>query len=306
VAAAVAVVVGLTRGGPPPSALHVAETIPNVGHRPNGIALAAGDLWVTSFDQLRIDRIDGATRRVLAQHPRVGLGASSIVASGTNLWVAVKLARQVVEIDARSGLVTRKLRPRGSPTRLAVGFGSLWVAALGEVPAQDVLVRYSEAGAELSRWPMKRGIAALATGAGAVWVAERGAPDVLRVDPRTGRTQLWARNMPGTAPSLYYSGGSLWGTIESADSIVKIDPRTPGGVVTTAAGHRPEQVVAAGGRLFVASNTDHRVLRFDPNTVREAGNPLDVEHNPYALAADAHSVWVTGVGENTVTRIRYR
>ena len=31
-----------------------------------------------------------------------------------------------------------------------------------------------------------------------------------------------------------------------------------------------------------------------------------MQTNPYALAADSHYVWVTGLGKNTLTRLAYR
>ena len=75
--------------------------------------------------------------------------------------------------------------------------------------------------------------------------------------------------------------------------------------MTSLAGHRPAQMVAAGGHLFVASTTDHTVLVFDPRSAKQVRAPLEVENNPYAMAAGDGAVWVTGI-EGTVTRIVYR
>jgi DNA-binding beta-propeller fold protein YncE len=297
------------RKGRPPAAaaaapLRVAQTIRHVGHRPNGIAIANGDLWVTSFDQPWVTRIDAATGRERRQHPRVGLGASSIARAGMSVWVATRLEREVVRIDARSGRVTARLHPGEPPWRLAAGLGSLWVATSSTVPAVDQLVRYDAAGLELGRTPMPRGAGAVTTGSGAVWVAERDVPDVLRLDPHTGRTVVWAKLL-APASALYYGGGYVWATLGSADSIARIDPRRRDGVVTTAAGHRPSQAVLAGERLFVASTTDHTVLVIDPRTALVVGAPLHVALNPSAITADRRAVWVTGAGENTITRIAY-
>ena len=62
----------------------------------------------------------------------------------------------------------------------------------------------------------------------------------------------------------------------------------------------------AGGRLYVTSNADHTVLTMNPRTVDQEGRPLRVSHNPYAITADARDLWVTGLGENTLTEIAYR
>jgi DNA-binding beta-propeller fold protein YncE len=298
------------RNGRPPRAraaapaVRVTQTIRHVGQRPNGIAIANGDLWVTSFDQPWVTRIEASTGRERRQHPRVGLGASSVASAGTSVWVAAKLARRVVRIDARSGRVTARLDPHAPPWRLAAGLGSVWVATSSTAPGGNQLVRYDDAGRELGRIPMPRGATAVTTGSGAVWVAEQDVPDVLRLDPHTGRTVVWAKLLV-PASALYYGGGYVWATLGSADSIARINIRR-GGAVTTAVGHRPVHAVAAGGRLFVTSNTDHTVLVINPRTALVEGAPLHVALNPFAIAADDRAVWVTGLGENTVTRIAYR
>ncbi|MDA0164267.1 protein kinase [Solirubrobacter ginsenosidimutans] len=306
-AGVVAAVVLFPSDGNPPraAAAHVAETIRNVGDRPNGIAVAGGDLWVTSNHQPRLDRIDIATRRERADHPEVGLGASDIVSRGNTVWVAARGARQVAQIDAASGQVTRRLHPGGAPWRLAVGFGSVWVGTLGATPAENALVRYSETGSELHRWTRRRGVAAIATGAGAVWLVERTAPNVVRFDPRTGKSVPWG-TLAAPSSALYFDGRYLWATLNTDDLIVRIDSRHPRVLVPTATGRRPQQIVAAGGRLFVASYADHTVRVLDPRTSRSIGAPLDVAENPFALVADGQSVWVTGAGDNTVTRIALR
>ena len=202
---------------PTGATIRVAGTIRDVGDRPNGVALAGGDLWVTSSRLTTVERIDVATRRELDEHPEVGLGASSIVSAGTRVWVATKAERHVVQIDATSGAVVDELRPGGPPWRLAVGLGSLWVSTLAEGSRAAALVRYDYAGNELYRRTMPRGVAALATGAGFVWIAEREGAGVARFDPRTRGSTEWTR-LVGPASALYYGGGALWASIGTADS----------------------------------------------------------------------------------------
>ena len=61
----------------------------------------------------------------------------------------------------------------------------------------------------------------------------------------------------------------------------------------------------AGGRVFVASYTNHTVVTLDPKTGRPVGEPLLVPSNPWAVAAGEGHVWVSGLGANTLTRIDY-
>ncbi len=283
----------------------VVKTIRHVGLRPNGIAVARGDLWVTSFEQPWVTRIDAATGRERHQHPRVGLGSSAVVTAGGSVWVAAKEARRVVRIDARTGHVTKKLDPGGPPARLAVGLGSLWVGTRSSVPGEDVLVRYSLDGRELRRIPMPGGVDAVTTGAGAVWVAQLGDPVILRVEPSTGKTVVWL-TLNAQATALSYGGGHLWASLNSADSISRIKTDRLGSSLTTAVGHRPTQAIMAGDRVFLGNTTDHTVDVLDPRTTLPTQPPLRVGFGPYAIAAGEGAVWVTGIGENTVTRIEYR
>ena len=111
---------------------------------------------------------------------------------------------------------------------------------------------------------------------------------------------------PGPTSALYYSGNYLWGTIATADSVARVDARRAGNPVTSLAGHRPAQMVTAGGHLFVAPAPPITPCWvFDPRSAKQVRAPLEVENNPSAMAADDRAVWVTGIA-GTVTRIVYR
>ena len=88
-----------------------------------------------------------------------------------------------------------------------------------------------------------------------------------------------------------------------ADDAVACTPTDGLNFVTSKLAARPAQLTIAGGRAWVASNTDHTVVIVDPKDVKRVGRPLPVPLNPFAVAAGAGHVWVTGVGRNTVTRI---
>ena len=127
----------------------------------------------------------------------------------------------------------------------------------------------------------------------------------MRFDPRTGATKPWSK-LAGPAAFLGTGAGYLWASMNTEDLMTWIDPRRFGVVATSSAGDRPQQSVAAGDRVYVAANTDHTLLVFDPRTGRQTGKPIPMELNPYALAADSRFLWVTGLGGNTLTRLPYR
>ena len=76
--------------------------------------------------------------------------------------------------------------------------------------------------------------------------------------------------------------------------------------MTTAVPRDPVGLAVAGGHVFVASNTRHRVAVLDPARLRRPPlAELRVPLNPYAVAAGAGRVWVTGMARDTLTRIAY-
>jgi streptogramin lyase len=76
--------------------------------------------------------------------------------------------------------------------------------------------------------------------------------------------------------------------------------------VKAAAGRSPDTAVFADGRLYVTSNITHEILVLDPKVGKPVGNPIPVPPNPFAIVADDRWLWVTGVGEHTLSRIAYR
>jgi DNA-binding beta-propeller fold protein YncE len=103
--------------------------------------------------------------------------------------------------------------------------------------------------------------------------------------------------------ALHSGGGYLWAVLRGEDSIAQIDPAEPGTPVTSAVGRGPTQVMVVGDRVFVANRYDHSLSVLDRASTQRQENPLVVPRNPYALASDGRSVWVTSLADDTVTRI---
>ena len=73
----------------------------------------------------------------------------------------------------------------------------------------------------------------------------------------------------------------------------------------TGIGVEPAELALAGGRVFVAGNTDHSVVVLDVDSGRPVGAPIPVGLNPTAVTVGAGHVWVAGMGDNSLTRIAY-
>jgi hypothetical protein len=292
----------LSAGDSQPLAPRVGETLERVGFRPRGIAVANGDLWVISAERGRLARIGARSLQRHGRQPRIGRGAVSIAAHGGSLWVAISRQGRVIELDSVTGRVRRRLRIPVTPILVAAGAGGLWVAGHRSGPSPDVLFHFNHAGRRLGKVDVRDDITALEAGGNRAWVAHSGVPRILGFDAGLRvRDRAWLTDEAGT---LAYGGGRLWASIPADDSISRYDPRRKL-IVTTVAARRPTGLAVAGGRVFVASNTNHTVVVVDPETSRPDGEPLRVPLNPWAVAAGAGHVWVSGIGESTLSRIDY-
>ena len=285
-----------------PGTNEVVSTTP-VGRDASSVAASGRHVWVTSFTDGTLLRLDPETRDVLTIP--VGQGPVDVAAAAGSVLVVADEDNGLVSVDPVAGSV-------GFTVRLpAVVGGSLAVAA-GESsdpwfadPARGVVgrVRASVSGGEtfdeieiaadeksfLTRY---QDFDDMALGHGAIWV----------VGDSFGRTvwrlDLRARRVVATIPLSFAPGsiaagaGAIWVTSPLDDVVLRIDPATnrataaiavPAGVVGIAAGDEG---------LWVASAIAGVVSRIDPETssiiaqVPISGTPTDV-------AVGAGGVWVT-------------
>ena len=287
---------GADREGTTGASIRVGQRIEGIADRPNGVAVAGGDVWVMSFRDRRLIRIDGATSRVREGGPAVGPGTSDLTGTDDELWASNSRTRDVARIDARTGRVTAHLHAPAPPLAVATDRGWLWVATGTEVLRYDRRSRR-----RLGRVAMPGGVVAMTVGPGGVWVAERHTPTVAFVQAGTSRVTSRVR-LSGQAYDLDVGGGYLWASIRADDSVARIDPRTRA-VVSVAAARRPSQLAVACGLVFVAGYTDHAVVTIDPEKSQPVGKRLPAGLNPFAVVGDGRRVWVTSVGDNSLTRL---
>jgi tRNA A-37 threonylcarbamoyl transferase component Bud32/streptogramin lyase len=301
------------RGAPAsatPSATAVAtpvvKTVDGIGNRPNAIAAAGGDAWVGSIRNRRLIRFDGETVRRKPGGPQVGQGVIYAASVGDTIWVAIARERRLLRLDGKAGKVTKRISLQASPMAVAVDDRDLWVLERTlEGGGPDAIVRYDADGERRrARFLVAQGARAIAIGDGGVWYTERRGRHVGRLDRETGRRTVNER-MQESPYDIAYAHGFAWVTLREASIVERIDPET-GARVTIPAGVSPRQLLFSGGRLYVASYGDHTLVRIDPKTTRAEEGRVSVGLNPFALAADDEGrVWVTGVGDETVSRVTW-
>ena len=278
------------------------KTIQGVSDRPSGLVSTGGDLLVAG-QPMSLTRIKADTGNEYGRHPKVGPDINAMVEFGGSVWMTLGYDRQVVRLDARTGKVRKRLKVADRPTRVAVDRTGLWVGTELQNGGGQVL-RYDLRGTLIQAITVPEGVGGLVTGGDAIWVIKDRTNKVARLTPGDTKLVDWA-SLPSPVASVRYAGGALWVTLDGEDAIARVDAKT-GNQRTAAAGHSPAQTVLAGGHLFVSSRNDNTVVVLDPNTLKPVGPPIEVGFNPYALVADERSVWVTGLGDNTLTRIDYR
>jgi YVTN family beta-propeller protein len=155
----------------------VVATIP-VGENPGPISAGAGGIWVLNQNSATLSHIDVATRKLVET---TGIGGSaggggvpgSVAASAQNVWLNAAGCN-----GQQSGAILHVVAGGGVGRNLDGGDDSR-IDPKTNLVAQTVGVGH--------------GPAAIATGAGAVWVALADAGSVARIDARTNRVTATIR-----------------------------------------------------------------------------------------------------------------
>lgn len=223
----------------------------------------------------------------------------------------------VAVIDPASGRIARVASVSGSPGRLVAGDGVVWVGAdegrtLSALDTQTARIR-SQTG--LQRFPTD-----LAVDGDRLWVVDRTAGRVSRVDARYGETAASARvgkGEPGTflidrgAPNPWAVAarrGEAW-LSDGSTRLVRVGGERARVLARPDVG-RPITGLAFGGdSLWAISGPGASVMRIDPNRgkVRAqvrlvASSGTDLPY-PVAIEHGLGSMWVLNANSATVTRI---
>lgn len=187
----------------------------------------------------------------------------------------------------------------GSPTAIAIGAGSVWVAdqARGRVLRLDPQTR-RPAGPAIR---VGKGPVALAVGDGGVWVAH-GDGQVRSIDPETGVVRPGSVRVSG-ADGLAVGAGGVWVTNRIAGTVTRIDPATrrPDRPVRVGAG--AADVVVADGAVWVANGAAGTISRVDPATGEVAAPIRSGAPAVLALAAGDGGLWVARAGGRVGDRL---
>jgi YVTN family beta-propeller protein len=274
-----------------PRANRVTGEIP-VGARPDAIAFGAGSLWVANLDDQTVSQIDPSDlqlrRSISFTDTPVG-----IAVAGQDVWVVAANAASpsvtVDRIDPQFGSRTRvtslgNVESGGPGSVAAVGDG-IWVA-----PSAGLLTKLDRrASRVLKTIDPKSGATAVATGAGAVWVADADGNSVTRVDSTGLVTPIPVGNGPS---AIAIDSSGVWVAERLDNAVARIDPTTRAVTATIPVGHAPAGVTVGAGSVWVTNSLDGTVTRIDERA-KEPVRTIDVGGSPRSLAFADGRVWVT-------------
>jgi YVTN family beta-propeller protein len=281
------------------------------------LALLAAGVWLATRETKgglssvlpnHVGVIDPKTNEIVDEI-QVGLRPGPVAVDGGAVWIGNLDERTLTKIDAerRAGGGTYPLENR-TPTGIAVGAGSVWVAhgALGKLSAVDPEFGQVTKTIDVAGEALGSANGSVAVGAGAVW-AVYGDSTLARIDPDdivvTGRT------LTGSAPAgIVVASGDVWVVNADSATVQRFQPETfeqgPLGTPTSVA-QRPTAIAAGGGAVWVANTGADTITRIEPGTAGAAPTTesIRVGDAPTALAVGGGSVWVANAGDGTVSRI---
>ncbi len=233
--------------------------------RPNSLTIADGKVWAMSFSDGAIALVDANTG-VNAGRLKVGHGGSSLAAGFTSVWVTKESTPTVRRINAK--------------TLRTVPGGTVEIAQ----PGRNV---------------------AVATGAGAVWVAVRNPTDddrspesIVRIDPSARTQQRIA--VEGGVQDLAVGAGAVWVTNRFSATVTRIRV-SDGHQRRIAVGRGPKGIAVGEGAVWVASSIDDEITRINPRSLQTRHIPI--EAIPERITVGGGSVWATAKEAGRLIRI---
>jgi YVTN family beta-propeller protein len=265
-----------------------------VGRQSSAVASGGGYVWVTSFQDGTVWRIDPKTGKARVFPTE---GSPSGVAADANSAVVVNGpgSDSVVALDAATGAV-RGVTPLPGDTQatpvVAGGAHGLWFADAEQrlvTPAATEVSVGGNGGAAISIPAETRNLLGvfetfdgMAVGAGGVWIAgDVFGRSVWRVDPAQQR--LVERIDLAFIPKGIAAGeGAVWVTSLLDDTVARIDPATGRVTATIRVGRGADAVAIGLGAVWVANDVDATISRIDPRravvvaTIPLTGPPVGV------------------------------
>jgi YVTN family beta-propeller protein len=218
---------------------------------PTDLAVAPDGVWVAYGFSGALARVAPEYNRqsepvILHINPQVGGARGSVVFGDKSIWVAYGDS-SVFRIDPATGRVIASMTAGNSPSAIAFGIDSLWVANWidGTVTRFNASTNGVRTQISVGQHPI-----GVAVGAGAVWATGAGADNVTRIDSVSN--SVTAAIVVGRAPAgIAYGVNSVWVANSGDGTVSRIDPRTDRVVATIHVGNSPSGIAIRNGTVWV-------------------------------------------------------
>jgi ABC-type transport system substrate-binding protein/tRNA A-37 threonylcarbamoyl transferase component Bud32 len=256
--------------------------------QPWDVAFTDADAWVLLGDERRVARVDIASRKILstATLPFVPGG---IATGGGGAWVTEDGGDGLVRLDGTTGAIAQRfsIPARGdrsrSPTGVAFGAGSVWVARASET------VRVApRSGAVEHRFPTPLSTTSVVFAGESVWVAGSENGRIVRIDPVTNRITA-VTPLHGTVTDLAVDRDSVWVSIVPDDVVFRLSPDDGSVLATIPAGAGPS-TLSAGDGVWIADSRGREIVRVSTGGTRER---LPTTGTPWAARYHDGLLWAS-------------
>jgi YVTN family beta-propeller protein len=235
----------------------IAVPVPSGRLTPPLLVAAAGrDVWIWACHQT-LFRVDPVSIQIVQQLELLrDFGVFSgftcaVAAEKGSVWVPLGYPRaEVVHVeaagDAPAAVAERFPARLGSRSAMAIGLGSIWLAA-GKGPVQ----RLDPATGDITGTvQLGSGPKAIAVGHDATWVVNEDEGSITRIDPRTNSV-VRSISVGADPVGLAVSPDAIWVANSGDGTVSRIDPETNTVTKTITVGHRPLGVAVADGLVWV-------------------------------------------------------
>jgi YVTN family beta-propeller protein len=220
------------------------------------------------------------------------------VMAGPSGSTARPLQQNALVQVAGTGRLRAAVRLGATPTRIATGFGALWVTSFDGQSVARVDLQQHQVGQTIA---VGSGPTGVAVGAGDVWVANSLDGTVSRIDPGTDRVVQTIA--VGSRPTdVTFAAHSIWVANAGDDTISRLDPISGRLLRTVALDDAPTALTVGAGSVWAASETGRTVSQVDPST-GSVTRTVTVGGGPAGIAFGAGDVWVANSLDGTVSEI---
>jgi len=234
-----------------------------VGPQPMSIAVGENAVWVGNEGDGTVSRIDPATNQVVATIPIGKRGFLRLAAGEGRVWVAACLDKLVAVIDPATNTVIDTV-PADACWNVALGGGAVWVP-VGERAVVHINPKTLVA---IPAVFVQSGPSEIASGFGAMWVANVNAMTISRFDPESRQvTATLSTGLDKAKHNLHglaTGEGQVW--LATSDGVQGFDPETNMLAVTFHAVSDPWFMTTANGFLWVTTGSADGIVVLDPAT----------------------------------------